>query len=184
MIQIDIRPLEKNELHRLQFFPFSKMETHRRRFELQEAGKLVFLMAWWDDVPVGQVLLNWVGGDASGVPPQIRELPEVSSLFVSKSYRRMGIATQLLDVAERMTFSHGYDEMGLCVAETNLGAQRLYTQRGYADAGWLPYLARGMYTDSSGNQCRWEEIRVYWVKSLTSQSVMHDSEDEKRDAAG
>lgn len=160
------------------------METHRRRFELQEAGKLVFLMAWWDEVPVGQVLLNWVGGDASGVPPQIRELPEVSSLFVTKSYRRKGIATQLLDVAERMAFAHGYDEIGLCVAETNLGAQRLYTRRGYSDSGWPPYLARGTYTNSSGNRQRWEEMRVYWVKPLTSQCVMNDSTDEKRDAAG
>ena len=133
---------------------------------MQQIGKLVFLVAWWDDLPVGQVLLNWIGGDASGVPPQIRELPEVSSLFVMQSYRRMGIATRLLDVAEHMTFVHGHDQMGLCVAETNRGAQKLYAQRGYYDSGWPPYLAQGVYTDASGNRRKWEEKRLYLIKDL------------------
>lgn len=177
MITIDIRPMEKTELHRMQFFPFARMETHRRRFELQEMGKLVFLVAWWDDLPVGQVLLNWRGGDASGVPPQVRPLPEVSSLFVTRAYRRTGIATQLLNVAEQMTFAHGYDRVGLCVAETNAGAQRLYLNRGYHDSGWPPYLARGTYTDPSGNLRSWEETRVYWVK------ILNEYEVDKREAA-
>lgn len=181
MIKIDIRPLEKTELHRFQFFPFGKMETHRRRFGLQQVGKLVFLVAWWDDLPVGQVLLNWVGGDSSGVPPQIRELPEVSSLFVNKSYRRKGIASRLLDVAEHMTYAHGHDQIGLCVAETNRGAQRLYIQRGYRDSGWPPYLASGSYVDKSGGRRRWEEMRVYWIKDLGEMDFRE--EDGKKQAA-
>lgn len=180
MIKIDIRPLEKAELHRFQFFPFGTMETHRKRFEMQQIGKLVFLVAWWDDLPVGQVLLNWIGGDASGVPPQMRPSPEVSSLFVTKSYRRTGIATRLLEVAEHMTYAHGYNEMGLCVAETNAGAQKLYAQRGYSDSGWPPYLARGVYTDSSGSRREWEEKRLYLVKVLGEAGSVGD---EKKQAA-
>jgi GNAT superfamily N-acetyltransferase len=183
MMTIDIRPLEKTELHRFQLFPFGTMETHRRRFDLQQVGKLVFLVAWWDDLPVGQVLLNWIGGDGSGVPPQIRESPEVSSLFVTQSYRRMGIATQLLDVAEHMTYAHGYDQMGLCVAETNRGAQHLYAQRGYHDSGWPPYLARGTYINQSGNRRKWEEMRLYLVKSLGEARSMTETGDEKKQAA-
>ena len=183
MMRIDIRPLDKTELHRFQFFPFATMETHRRRYDLQASGKLVFLVAWWDDVPVGQVLLNWIGGDASAVPPQIRALPEVSSLFVTQAYRRMGVATQLLDVAEHMTYAHNYDQIGLCVAETNKGAQRLYARRGYRDCGWPSYLARGSYVDSSGNKKKWEERRLYLVKSLQETGVANEYEEAKKNAA-
>jgi GNAT superfamily N-acetyltransferase len=182
MMTIDIRPLEETELHRFHFFPFGTMETHRRRFGLQQVGKLVFLVAWWEDLPVGQVLLNWMGGDSSGVPPQIRELPEVSSLFVSKSYRRIGVASQLLDVAEHMTYAHGHDQIGLCVAETNRGAQRLYIQRGYRDRGWPPYLASGSYVAQSGERRNWEEMRVYWVKALGEVGSKTDNGDEKKQA--
>jgi GNAT superfamily N-acetyltransferase len=183
MMRIDIRPLIKTELHRFQFFPFAKMETHRRRYDLQEVGKLVFLVAWWDDLPVGQVLLNWIGGDSSAVPPQIRALPEVSSLFVTQAYRRMGVATQLLDVAEHMTYAHNYDQMGLCVAETNRGAQRLYARRGYRDCGWPPYLARGCYVDGSGNEKKWEERRLYLVKSLHEADLAKHFDEAKKNAA-
>jgi len=183
MMRIDIRPLDKTELHRFQFFPFATMETHRRRYDLQEVGKLVFLVAWWDDLPVGQVLLNWIGGDASAVPPQIRALPEVSSLFVTQAYRRQGVATQLLDVAEHMTYAHNYDQIGLCVAETNRGAQRLYARRGYRDCGWPSYLARGCYVDPSGKQREWEERRLYLVKSLHEADIEKDFGEAKKNAA-
>jgi GNAT superfamily N-acetyltransferase len=183
MMKIDIRPLDKTELHRFQFFPFATMETHRKRYDLQEVGKLVFLVAWWDDLPVGQVLLNWIGGDASAVPPQIRALPEVSSLFVTQAYRRQGVGTQLLDVAEHMAYAHNYDQIGLCVAEINKGAQRLYARRGYRDCGWPPYLARGSYVDRSGNEKKWEEKRLYLVKSLCETGMTNDFGDERKNVA-
>lgn len=164
----DIRPLEEAEIYRLYDFPFAHIETHRRRFALQEAGKLVFLMAWWQELPVGQVLLNWEGGDASGVPPQWREGPEVSSLFVSPSHRRLGVATQLLTMAEQMSFVHAYNQIGLCVRVDNLPAMTLYGQLGYRDSGMSPYQARGRYTDRMGNQHTWEETRIFLVKSLVS----------------
>jgi GNAT superfamily N-acetyltransferase len=180
MTKTDIRPLEKTELNRFQFFPFGTMETHRRGFELQRVGKLVFLVAWLADQPVGQVLLNWIGGDGSGVPPQIRELPEVSSLFVTQSCRRMGVATQLLDVAEHMTYAHAYDQIGLCVAQTNLGAQSLYALRGYSDCGWPPYLARGTFVNKSGHRREWEETRLYWVKTLGEAPSKTEADDKKK----
>jgi len=169
-MKINIRPLESSEVHRMQYLPFARMETHRRRFALQESGKLIFLVAWWGNLPVAQALLNWQGGDASGVPPQIRPWPEVSSLFVSPSYRRMGIASLLLDMSEQIPFLQGYDNIGLCVYIDNQPALNLYARRGYKDAGWAPYLASGTYVDPKGGQRDWEETRIYLLKSLVSSS--------------
>ncbi|MDA0708950.1 MAG: GNAT family N-acetyltransferase [bacterium] len=162
----DIRPLEEAELPRFESFPFGSMDTHKRRFGMQVSGKLVFLVAWQMDRPVGQVLLNWVGGDGSGVPPQVREWPEVSSLFVTPAYRRKGIASQMLDMAEQMTYAHGHNHVGLCVAEANRSAQILYARRGYRDIGWPPYLARGFFTNEKGQRCTWEESRGFLLKQL------------------
>ena len=167
-MKINIRSLESSEVHRLQHLPFARMETHRRRFALQESGKLIFLVAWWGNLPVAQALLNWQGGDASGVPPQIRPWPEVSSLFVSSSYRRLGIASLLLDASEQIAFQHGYDNIGLCVYVDNQPALNLYERREYKDAGWEPYLARGTYIDPKGYERDWEETRIYLLKSLVS----------------
>ena len=166
VMKINIHPLVSSEVHRLQYLPFARMETHRRRFALQESGKLIFLVAWWGNLPVAQALLNWQGGDALGVPPQIRPWPEVSSLFVSPSYRRMGIASLLLDASEQIAFQRGYDNIGLCVSVDNQSALNLYGRREYKDAGWEPYLARGVYAESNGRQRDWEETRIYLLKPL------------------
>ena len=165
-MDIDIRSLKSSEVSRLRYLPFSRKETQRRRFMLQESGRLVFFVAWWGNLPVAQVLLNWEGGDAAGVPPQVRPWPEVSSLFVHPDYRRRGIASRLLDVCERITFQRGYENIGLCVYVKNHPALTLYARRGYKDAGWEPYLARGVYTDANGGQSNWRETRVYLIKSL------------------
>ena len=63
-----------------------------------------------------------------------------------------GIASRLLDVCERITFQRGYENIGLCVYVKNHPALNLYARRGYRDAGWEPYLARGVYTDANGGQ--------------------------------
>ena len=165
-MDIDIRSLKSSEVSLLRYLPFGRKETHRRRFALQESGRLIFFVAWWGNLPVAQVLLNWKGGDASGVPPQVRPWPEVSSLFVHPDYRRMGIASRLLDVSEQITFQRGYENIGLCVHAANQPALNLYARRGYKDAGWEPYLARGVYIDSNGGQSNWRELRVYLLKSL------------------
>lgn len=165
-MKIDIRSLKSSEVSRLRYLPFSRKETQRRRFALQESGRLIFYVAWWGNWPVAQVLLNWEGGDASGVPPQVRPWPEASSLFVHPDYRRMGIASRLLDVCERVTLKRGYENIGLCVHVGNQPALNLYARRGYRDAGWEPYLARGVYFDTNGGRSNWRELRVYLIKSL------------------
>lgn len=164
----DIHPLKKSELYCLHDFPFAHMETHRRRFAMQETGRLIFLMAWWQDLPIGQALLNWEGGDASGIPIQVRDGPEVSSLFVSPSYRRLGVATQLLIMSEQISFAHGHNQIGLCVSVDNMPARTLYEQLGYQESGMPPYCARGSYTNHLGNQQHWEETRIFLVKPLLS----------------
>ena len=170
-MEIDIRALKSSEVSRLRYLPFGRKETQRRRFALQESGKLIFFVAWCGNLPVAQVLLNWKGGDAAGVPPQVRPWPEVSSLFVHPEYRRMGIASRLLDMCERITFQRGYENIGLCVHVANQPALNLYARRGYKDAGWDPYLALGVYSDANGHHGNWRELRVYLIKSLEKRGL-------------
>ncbi|MCZ6636365.1 MAG: GNAT family N-acetyltransferase [bacterium] len=162
----EIRPLVEEELDLLKYLPFSHPDTHRRRFGLQKRGKLVFLIAWQSRIPVGQVLLQWQGGDNAAIQPKPRPYPEIASLFVAPEYRLKGIATQLIDTAEAIARQRGYTHIGLCVATDNGSARSLYKRLQYKDAGRGEYRARGISINRDGSQQTWEEIRIYLTKAL------------------
>lgn len=162
----EIRPLTEAELDLLKHLPFSHPDTHRRRFGLQQRGKLVFLVAWQSRMPVGQVLLQWRGGDNAAIQPKPRPYPEISSLFVAPEYRLKGTATQLIDTAEAIARQKGHTHIGLCVANNNGPARSLYKRLQYKDAGWGEYRARGVYIEQNGSQQTWEETRIYLTKAL------------------
>lgn len=55
----------------------------------------------------------------------------ISNLAVSQSYRRQGLAAQLLTTCEALAHTWQLDHLYLHVMEDNLGAQRLYRRLGF-----------------------------------------------------
>lgn len=60
-----------------------------------------------------------------------RPQPYISDLVVSPDRRRCGLASRLLDEAERRAQDWGFEEMFLCILTTNDVALRMYSKRGY-----------------------------------------------------
>lgn len=71
------------------------------------------------------------------------ELPGIAALMVFKEYRRMGIASKLIDVAEKLANKYS-DKIYLevCLNSDYGTAQRMYIKRGYVPDG------QGVYYES------------------------------------
>nr|WP_281386074.1 GNAT family N-acetyltransferase [Nocardioides luti] len=64
---------------------------------------------------------------------------EVEQVYVAAAHRGTGLASTLLDEAERQVAALGHDEAWLAVVEGNARARRFYERRGWSDGGALPY---------------------------------------------
>jgi ribosomal-protein-alanine N-acetyltransferase len=61
------------------------------------------------------------------------DIADLLRIAVRGSFRRSGIATALLDEAERQGAASGADRVALEVAASNAGAQGFYRERGYVE---------------------------------------------------
>ncbi len=99
----------------------------------QNNGECVFLVAFDDDKVAGFVYIKW----QADYPPFARQnIPEIRDLRVLKKYRRHGIATALMNEAEKRVFKLS-KAVGLGVGlYTDYGpAQQMYIRRGYVPDG-------------------------------------------------
>jgi ribosomal protein S18 acetylase RimI-like enzyme len=105
------------------------------------------------------------GGNASVDQPV--SAPVMSNLAVSRSYRRRGLAEDLVRaVEEQCRVQWGYDEVYLYVEERNRGAVRLYQKMGYKST-WkdseattlLPSREGGLHEASTTLVCMRKQLR-------------------------
>lgn len=61
----------------------------------------------------------------------IRKRPYLSDLVIDPQHRRKGLASTLMSKVEDAARSRGINEMYLCVAESNVGALKMYSGLGY-----------------------------------------------------
>ena len=103
------------------------------RLQDQSAGKCVSLTAVYKGLPAGyvSVYLTGLGGAFSG-----EGLPEIVDFSVLEKYRRKGIGSKLMDVAEEIAGQYA-DTVWLGVGlHSGYGsAQRMYVKRGYIPDG-------------------------------------------------
>lgn len=99
----------------------------------REVGIRDAWVATWDGILVGMVTLHWnplYAGIAG------RGIPEIQDLMVLPAYRRRGVATRLLDLAERSAALRvAYVAIGVGLHPGYNAAQRLYVQRGFVPDG-------------------------------------------------
>jgi len=99
----------------------------------QVEGKRVVLVAYADNDFAGFVTIKW----QSNYPPFAEKgIPEVSDLRVLPDFRRRGIASALMDEAEKLIFKRS-STVGIGVGMyADYGpAQRMYARRGYVPDG-------------------------------------------------
>lgn len=147
-MNINIRTLQKQ--HIPQMTAAFKDSEWKRKIEPSffesflaehDAGKRVVLLAFFNNNFAGYVTIKW----RSDYPPFAnRNIPEISDLRVIGEFRRRGVATVLLDEAERRVFERS-SVVGIGVGMyADYGpAQRMYVLRGYVPDGM------GLYHDNT-----------------------------------
>ena len=138
--RFEIKPAEASHLDALEytFDPETLSKPHYKRYEVQEQGEGVYLIAWHDHTPIGHFLLHWSGPEDT----RVRKYLDVSKTAYLEAgathgaYQRRGVAMALIREAERLAKEHGCTQIGLEVGNIdNPEAKRLYERLGYVDWG-------------------------------------------------
>ncbi len=134
VIPIDVRLATADDLPAL-VNAFGQEEYFAHRLDRQAAGAGDLFVAWRDGRPVGDVSLIREPVPETEIRERMPDIPQISHLEVAVEYRRQGIASALLDAAERRAHRLGHGLVLLGVGAANLGARVLYDRRGYDDWG-------------------------------------------------
>ena len=161
-LTITIKPAEASQLEVLEqeFSPDTLSKPHHKRYEVQQRGEGVYLIAWHGHTPVGHFLLRWSGPDDARV---MKYIDVKHSAFLEAgatrvAYRRKGVATALIREAERVARAKGSTD--------NPEAKRLYEHLGYDDWGRGEFLISWEYIDKHGNRGTESEVVIYMHKRL------------------
>jgi ribosomal protein S18 acetylase RimI-like enzyme len=99
----------------------------------QKRGERVFLVAFYDEKVAGFVYIKW---QADYPPFAEKSIPEIRDLRVLAEFRRRGVATALLDEAEKRIFARSpVVGIGVGLYADYGPAQRMYILRGYIPDG-------------------------------------------------
>jgi GNAT superfamily N-acetyltransferase len=105
----------------------------QRLLDTQRKGDIVFLIARFDSAIAGFLYIKW---QADYPPFEEQTIPEIRDLRVLAKFRRKGVATALMDEAEKRIFAR-YPVVGISVGlYADYGAaQSMYVLRGYVPDG-------------------------------------------------
>jgi ribosomal protein S18 acetylase RimI-like enzyme len=98
-----IRPVVEDDLDHLDEVhpePGRPTSRHRDRFDLQQQGEGIYLVAWLGGEPVGWVLVLRPGASAASPRAQQLDVAEIIDLSVAERFRGQGHGRALLEAAE------------------------------------------------------------------------------------
>ena len=122
----------------------------KRYLKEQDRGERVVLVAYIGEDFAGYVTVKW----KSDYPPFVEKgIPEIKDLNVVPTHRRWGIASALMDEAERQAFEQSRTiGIGVGMYPDYGAAQRMYILRGYVpDAHGLFY--KGQHVSPGQEVC-------------------------------
>lgn len=133
----------------------------------QSKGERKIWLAFYDENFAGYVTLKWQSHYFSFSEQNI---PEIMNLNVLPHYRKKGIATRLLDLAEIHAMQRS-DQVGLGVGlYPDYGhAQSLYIKRGYTPDG-LGITYHYKPVNPGEHVCLDDDLILWLIKQLKSQS--------------
>ena len=164
----EIRPLEQSEIPLLDaHLDVDRLAgRHHERFTQQQDGRLTYLIAWLDEIPIGHTMVRWGGTTDAFVAERISDCAHLEDLFVMPEFRSQGVGRRILGHGERLAAKRGFVRIGLAVGIDNRRARALYERLGYVDAGFGVFEIGGTYMDIHGTRREWREICEYLVKKL------------------
>jgi GNAT superfamily N-acetyltransferase len=168
-LPLEIRDAREDDVPVLErAFPRRPADVHRTRFARQAAGGGTYVVAISDDRPVGFVFVNWTGCGDEFLRGRLdsSRVPHLEDLLVAEDVRRRGVAGRILEAAEQLAATRGFDRIGVNVSVENDPAAALYEARGFEDAGIEPYEIADAGLREDGTRWSWSETVVYLVKRL------------------
>jgi GNAT superfamily N-acetyltransferase len=165
-MDIDIRTLQRQDIPEITAaFTGSEWRIAPSFFDgflaEQDNGQRVILLAYVDNAFTGYVTIKW----KSDYPPfNAKGIPEISDLRVFRAFRRRGIATALVDEAEKRCFERSpVVGIGVGMYADYGPAQRMYVLRGYVPDGMGLYhknnpVVPGQYV------CVDDDLNLYFIK--------------------
>ncbi|KKI90549.1 hypothetical protein WQ54_21715 [Bacillus sp. SA1-12] len=166
---IEIKAAEESQLDYLvsQFSPDNPMFQYNR-YHVQKKAEGLYLIAWKNSIPIGHFLLRWCGPQDTYVTNSI-DITYSAFLeagLTKDEYRRMGVATAIIQEAERLSKEKGCTHIGLEVGVENSEAKRLYEKLGYKDWGYGEFPISWECIDTNGNKGTDTEIVIFMQKDL------------------
>ena len=109
---------------------------YARRLAAQDHDELVQAVAWFDQVPAGRGMVLFPEHEEFSTSAVREGCAEVRDVFVVRTRRRLGVATELMEVLESAVRSRGMQRVGLSVGldEEAAPARALYERLGYRHA--------------------------------------------------
>ena len=158
--RLHVRAAQQHDLRALEWHGGRDLRSfYQEVWEKHGAQELLYLVADFNDFPVGQVLIVWSG------KPSHPHFPDVQSLRVHPAFRGLGIGSRLIEAAEQCARERGFEQLGLSVSVENPKARRLYERCGYALRG-EPYLDEWSYCNAREEAITLSEIVIDLVKPL------------------
>lgn len=166
-LKVDIRQACEEDISILeQQMNFGYLDKHKNRIERQKNGEVIYLIAWYKELPVGHVLIKWGGSEDEPIASNQKECPDLEDLLVKPEYRSHGVGRQLILYAQSLAKEKGYNKIGLGVGLDNPRAHTFYLNVGFEDCGFGEFTVGGSYIDSNGIKQSWEETCIYLVLTL------------------
>jgi ribosomal protein S18 acetylase RimI-like enzyme len=127
-VVIEIRPATEADLARLIARDPVNGDFERNRYEAQERGEGLLLVAWDGDEIRGRVRFRFFSKYIE-VLDEFGEFPEINALDAWPT--GTGVGTRIIEDCERRTRARGDKQIGIGVLVSNTAARRLYERLGY-----------------------------------------------------
>lgn len=166
MDDLVIRQCKKEDLPLLEkYIPTARY--HINRFESQEKGDCLYLIAWVEGVPVGHLNLKLKGTDEEYVRNSLGVFPEFNAIGTyPPEMRSKGVGRALIEKAEKVCKELGFKEIGLAVDTENTRAELLYRRMGFNDSGVGEFDSVWWDTKEDGAQEKNVDHCIYLVKKI------------------
>ena len=141
-------------------------EQYSRYLEQHEAGEILCLVARLGGKVAGYLKVVWVPGYE---PLRRAGIPEIQDLNVLDEFRRQGVATRLLDLAENeIAKRSAVVGIGVGLHPGYNAAQRLYALRGYVPDG-LGVTYRDEFVTEEQTVTFDDDLVLHFTKNLEPQ---------------
>ncbi|HVT76592.1 MAG TPA: GNAT family N-acetyltransferase [Acidimicrobiales bacterium] len=145
---IDVRPATESDLLRLIARDPANEQFERNRYEAQQRGEALLLVAWDGDELRGRVRFRFFSKYVE-VLDALGEFAEINALDAWPT--GTGVGTRIIEECEKLAQARGDKMIGIGVLVTNTAARRLYDRLGYEywgdvidDGEPAAYLVKGL----------------------------------------